>query len=647
MRAPVPAVSVVMAAKNYAGFLPTAVGSVLRQTFADWELIVVDDGSTDGTGDEADRWAAKHPELVRVHHAEGSGGPAKPRNTGLELATGRYVFFLDADDYLGAEALERLVTTADDNSSDIVLGRMASTTERSVPGSMFQRTELDVNLFESRVYWTLAALKLFRRELLETNKIRFPTHFPNCSDQPFTAMAYLRARKISVLSDYDYYFAELRDDGMHVTKSGSAHNRLDVIETMCNLLVQEVPDPDNRAPLLTRHFQIDLRRVVKAIELNERPEQERLLQRVTALVRTHLSPDVSRRLTPDLRVVYDLAGREMLDEMLVAFAFAREEPPYDVQVEQDRVFAHLPFFRDASVGVPDECYDITDRVAVEHELTSYSWTGTTLQLAGTARFRRINPRPEDAVEVLLRKRDSEPVEEYAVPTRRSADDGFAASLDLLTIAGEPLSDGFWDVFVRLTRAGAFSRTARFGLRRADDLSRVPSLHHATRDDELWTVTSYFTATGNLSVDAGQRKFKISKSIHDWTVAWHGLDLSVRATAEIDIDAPVAVVLVGEDQEQVFPGGGVADGSVSARLPVEQAPAGQWSVQVRVGSDPAPVVFRMPADPDLPAVKWRHRLRPWYALPLAERGHLVLRIAPVDVLRGVARTAIRAVRPGRS
>ena len=96
------------------------------------------------------------------------------------------MFFLDAHDYLGTEALERLLRTAEENESDIVLGRMRSDSTRGVPASMYQKTDLDVDLYSSRVDGTLAALKLFRRELLEHNAIRFPTHFPNASDQPFT-----------------------------------------------------------------------------------------------------------------------------------------------------------------------------------------------------------------------------------------------------------------------------------------------------------------------------------------------------------------------------------------------------------------------------------------------------------------------------
>ncbi len=234
-RPEIPDVSVLIPAYNAMPYLLRCLDSVATQTLGTdrMEVVVVDDGSTDGTGEEVDRWDAKYPGLFRVVHAEGSGGPAKPRNTALDIAQGRYVFFLDADDYLGVEALERLLFAADTYGSDVVLGRMKGDGGRGVPESMFKENLPDADLFESRVFWTLAPLKLFRRELIEAHGLRFPTHFPNCSDQPFTAMAYLRAKRISVLADYDYYYAVRRDDGQHVTSSGSVSNRLDVVEWMC------------------------------------------------------------------------------------------------------------------------------------------------------------------------------------------------------------------------------------------------------------------------------------------------------------------------------------------------------------------------------------------------------------------------------
>ncbi|MGW3630614.1 glycosyltransferase family 2 protein, partial [Streptomyces sp. NPDC005122] len=100
-------------------YVTRTISSVAEQTIGTerLEVIVVDDGSTDGTAAELDRLAGVHPGLLRVVRQENSGGPAAPRNAGLDLARGEFVFFLDADDHLGPEALERMVAMAEENGT--------------------------------------------------------------------------------------------------------------------------------------------------------------------------------------------------------------------------------------------------------------------------------------------------------------------------------------------------------------------------------------------------------------------------------------------------------------------------------------------------------------------------------------------------
>ena len=97
-----PLVSVVIPAYNAAGFVRRAVDSVLAQTFADFELLVVDDGSTDGTREVL----AGYGDRLRVL-AQPNGGPAAARNQGLHHAQGEYVAFLDADDHWLPQKLSR------------------------------------------------------------------------------------------------------------------------------------------------------------------------------------------------------------------------------------------------------------------------------------------------------------------------------------------------------------------------------------------------------------------------------------------------------------------------------------------------------------------------------------------------------------
>ena len=96
-------ISIITPAYNAASHLEAALNSVLAQTWSDWEWVIVNDGSTDGTAAFLD--ALDEPRIRVVHQA--NGGVSAARNVGLDLARGDYVTFLDADDVLPPDALEQ------------------------------------------------------------------------------------------------------------------------------------------------------------------------------------------------------------------------------------------------------------------------------------------------------------------------------------------------------------------------------------------------------------------------------------------------------------------------------------------------------------------------------------------------------------
>ena len=102
------------------------------------ELIFVDDGSTDGTAERLDALAAAH-EHVRVKHIPNSGWPGRPRNVGMEMARGEFVYFADNDDWLEPDALERLHAAAVEDAADIVIGKVVGH-GKTVPRELFRES---------------------------------------------------------------------------------------------------------------------------------------------------------------------------------------------------------------------------------------------------------------------------------------------------------------------------------------------------------------------------------------------------------------------------------------------------------------------------------------------------------------------------
>ncbi|QIK64962.1 glycosyltransferase [Nocardioides sp. HDW12B] len=114
-----PIVSVIIPAYNAAAHLPACVASVQAQSHAAFELMIVNDGSTDATPALCDELASQDPRIISVHKM--NGGLSDARNAGLDRATGRYVLFLDADDWMEKDTLERMVEAAEVTLADVVV----------------------------------------------------------------------------------------------------------------------------------------------------------------------------------------------------------------------------------------------------------------------------------------------------------------------------------------------------------------------------------------------------------------------------------------------------------------------------------------------------------------------------------------------
>ncbi|MEJ7795018.1 MAG: glycosyltransferase family 2 protein, partial [Nocardioides sp.] len=120
MPRPSPRLSVVVPAYQVADWLADSLASVIDQSFRDLEVVVVDDGSTDGTGELADRLAASEPRVRVVHQPNAGLGAA--RNVGVGHATGELLAFADSDDVVSPGAYERLVGSLDASGSDLAIG---------------------------------------------------------------------------------------------------------------------------------------------------------------------------------------------------------------------------------------------------------------------------------------------------------------------------------------------------------------------------------------------------------------------------------------------------------------------------------------------------------------------------------------------
>ncbi|CAM5417768.1 glycosyltransferase family 2 protein [Streptomyces aurantiogriseus] len=355
-----PDVSVIIGAYEAMPYLVECLASVEAQSMdpARIEVIAVNDGSRDGTGDCLDEFAARAPMPVTVIHQENSGGPSGPRNVGLAKATGRYVFFLDADDRLGPEALERMVAMADKNGTDVVLGRVEGI-NRKPPQSMWGKTLDRTDVFSSNIKFTLSAQKLFRRALLERHGMRFDESLWTGEDALFTMEAYLRADGVSVLADYTCYYLVGRTDGKHVTKSGSYTLRFDSARALMELLARMLPPGAKRDVLMVRPFLVTVLPQFGPVFLRNDEEIRRTkMELAKPLMDAYWNEGVAHRLRVHERLRLHLVAQQRPDLLadVIEFIKAKTAPTPVLEKRGTRLYLAYPHFRSKPAGIPDRVY---------------------------------------------------------------------------------------------------------------------------------------------------------------------------------------------------------------------------------------------------------------------------------------------------
>ncbi|GHH33241.1 glycosyltransferase family 2 protein [Streptomyces candidus] len=218
------AVSVVVIVHNDADHITTAVESALAQGTAVGEVIVVNDASTDGTRQQVDALAARHPRVRPLHRTDNSGGCGTPRNDGIAAAAHRYVMFLDSDDVYPAGAVDALLAAATEDT-DVVAGQCV---RRELPegrdtmwapalydpaaGATLPGTVLDgIGAHPEFLLDTLSVNKLYRREFLSQHAAAFPDGAFHYEDFVFTAKVYAAAPRLAVVAAPVYVWHVRRD----------------------------------------------------------------------------------------------------------------------------------------------------------------------------------------------------------------------------------------------------------------------------------------------------------------------------------------------------------------------------------------------------------------------------------------------------
>jgi len=215
--------SVIMPVYNVERYLPTMVDSVLAQSYREFEFIMVDDGSTDGSGALCDDYAARD-DRIRVIHKE-NGGVSTARNAGIDAATGEYLYFVDADDYLYPEALETMLREIGGRDYIVVRyqrgtrdefperskTRVATVNERQTADNFEELCQRFNYFYPNSSAWR----SLMRRDIIVDNNLRFNPKLHVGEDLVFMH-TYIRYVHSAAFIDYQaVYYMQNTTSAMH------------------------------------------------------------------------------------------------------------------------------------------------------------------------------------------------------------------------------------------------------------------------------------------------------------------------------------------------------------------------------------------------------------------------------------------------
>lgn len=233
-------ISLIVPVYNVSAYIDQCVRSILAQTYSDLQIILVDDGSTDGSEKSCDRFADEDDRIVVIHKSENEG-LVKARQTGLIAATGELVGFVDSDDWIEPEMFEKLYKALEANNVDIAMcgrfedsGGVSRPAYHGIEEGRYEGDELIREVFPRMIvnggffdwglypgYWD----KLFRRDVIYDRLMKVDEHIKMGEDAAGTYPCILHSKSIYVLHECLYHYRQTSSSMVRISDSDAAKER--------------------------------------------------------------------------------------------------------------------------------------------------------------------------------------------------------------------------------------------------------------------------------------------------------------------------------------------------------------------------------------------------------------------------------------
>ncbi|WP_219471737.1 glycosyltransferase family 2 protein [Nonomuraea rhizosphaerae] len=396
-----PMLSVVVPVYNVEPYITECLKSLAVQTLRDIEVIVVDDGSVDGSAAVAAEFAARDPRFSLVGQPNQGPGPA--RNTGIRLARGAYLAFADGDDVVPPRAYELLVGSLRQSGSDLACGGVLRLREGGLGASSlheraFRRHARRSHILERRVLvrdrtvWN----KVYRGDFWREHGLEFPAGI--YEDVPLSMRAHVLAAGVDVLPDVVYHWREREEGETSITQRRAElpnlAERLTAIRAVRAFLAGQAPELIDAFDGLV--LEKDVVFLFQALERAEGEEVEALLdladEWLDGVSRAALGSVPSLR-----RLELHLLRRGLVEELREVRRFRRERAD-GVRVVPRGLrstgwYGDYPYFRDRTLRIPDSVFDARDELRLLATVDECRWTGGAFQVRGQVAIQRVDRRP--------------------------------------------------------------------------------------------------------------------------------------------------------------------------------------------------------------------------------------------------------------
>ena len=218
-------VSIIIPAYNVEKYVAKCLDSILNQSYQNYEIIVVNDGSKDNTLNILEKYSIMFNGKMRII-SQSNQGQSSARNNGMEYVTGKYILFIDADDYILNDYIEVLLTNAENNSADLVICSYKKVLNDDTIVVTRNSKEWDIEFSHglSHVFQYSPCAKIYRTDLLKSNDIKFGVG-EKLEDGPFGIITSSIAKNVVVLDYYGYLYRKYDESTMGKIRSkGIAEN---------------------------------------------------------------------------------------------------------------------------------------------------------------------------------------------------------------------------------------------------------------------------------------------------------------------------------------------------------------------------------------------------------------------------------------